>query len=163
MSSFNLAQRVVNLLASQPIIVKGDSMLPTLAHRQIVQAVSLALPWNRIRRGDIVILRHPQQRQRWFIKRVIGLPQEYVQIEDSRVLIDQCPLPEPYLGGALTSDKGKATKWHLDADEYFVLGDNRSISEDSRDFGLVRRELILKQVWFRHWPPRKFQREPEHD
>jgi signal peptidase I len=161
MSAFGLVQGTLNLLVSQPIMVKGDSMLPTLSHRQLVQAVSLRLPWNRVRRGDIVIFRHPQRRNRLFIKRVIGLPGDYVQLADERVLINEQPLREPYLGGASTGSKGKATAWMPDADEYFVLGDNRRDSEDSRDFGLVPRELILQRVWFRHWPPRRFKPQPE--
>ena len=114
--------------------------------------MSLSLPWNRwnrIGRGDIVILRHPQDQTRTSIKRIIGLPGEYIQILENSVWIDEGPLSEPYLSGALTTTKGKADKWLPEADEYFVLGDNRADSEDSRDFGLVKRDLILERVWFR--------------
>ena len=96
-----------------------------------------------------MVFRHPNDRDRTSIKRIVGLPGEYIQIIDNGVRVDEAPLSEPYLSGGLTTTKGRADKWLLDANEYFVLGDNRGDSEDSRDFGLVKRDLILERVCFR--------------
>jgi signal peptidase I len=144
-----LARAVVNRLFESPLRIVGDSMLPTLTDQQRVRTVSLSLPWNRwnrIGRGDIVVFHHPNDRDRTSIKRIIGLPGEYIQLIDDGVWIDESPLPEPYLSGAPTTTKGKAAKWLLDSDEYFVLGDNRGDSEDSRDFGPLRRPLVVERV-----------------
>ena len=151
-----LAREVVNRLFESPLRIVGDSMLPTLTDQQRVRTMSLSLPWsrwsrwsrwNRIGRGDIVVFRHPNDRARTSIKRIIGLPGEYIQIIADGVWIDGSPLPEPYLSGVPTTTKGKADKWLLDADEYFVLGDNRAASEDSRDFGPLPRPLVVERVW----------------
>ncbi|MFQ6028309.1 MAG: signal peptidase I [Dehalococcoidia bacterium] len=158
--NFNQARSAVNLFSSRPFVVKGDSMRPALADGQYVQPVSLRLPWNHIRRGDIVVLGHPRE-NRISIKRVIGLPEEYIQVHAEGVLINECLLSEPYLSNSSGTAKGKASQWYTDADEYFVLGDNRRNSEDSRDFGPVQRDLILKRVWFRYWPVRVFHPEAE--
>ncbi len=136
--------------------VVGNSMAPTLRDRQYVQAVSVAttpaaLPGIR---GRIVAFRHPIRPQNIYIKRVIGLPNEYVAIRESRLEIDGVPLAEPYLAGPTTAGAGRAAQWFTGWDEVFVLGDNRADSEDSRAFGPIQAQSIIGRIRFRYWPPR---------
>ncbi len=129
-------------------------MSPTLTHRQFVLAVRLLFPWNRLRRGDIVVLKNPGCDDRIFIKRIVGLPDEYIRLEGGLVYIDDSPVEEPYLTRSEPPRRDSARKWLPEPDEYFVMGDNRSNSRDSRAFGPVNRRRIIARVWFRCWPPR---------
>ena len=105
-------------------------------------------------RGGIVAFRHPQKPQSVYIKRVVGLPNEHIALEDDRVLINGQPQPEPYLDPGSGTGRQYARQWFTDSGEYFLLGDNRGDSEDSRAFGPVECRLIIGRVWFRYWPPR---------
>ncbi len=148
---------------SRHLVIIGDSMLPTLAHRQHVQTRPLPEEDRRSGtvRGYIVAFRHPQKPQSVYVKRIVGLPDEHVALEAGRVLINGNPQPEPYLApGLIPPTPGEsprreyARQWFTDSREYFLLGDNRGDSEDSRAFGPVADRLILGRVWFRYWPPR---------
>jgi signal peptidase I len=127
-------------------------MLPTLAGKQHVLVGPVAFSWNRLRRGDIVLLRHPVLAHRTYIKRVIGLPDEEVRLEGGLVYANGHLLDEAYLGGQPRNWKGSGRDWWMGPDEYFVVGDNRNDSDDSRAFGPVSGSLILGRVWFRYWP-----------
>jgi signal peptidase I len=129
-------------------------MLPALADRQSVMAVRLRFSWSRLRRGDVVVLRHPAWSGHTYIKRVIGLPDEVVRVEDGRVYLNGVLLEEPYLDGPSTKRDELDREWWTGPDEYFVMGDNRGDSQDSRAFGPVDRRLILGRVWLRCWPLR---------
>ena len=133
-------------------------MLPALANRESVLVVRIRLPWNRLRRGDIVVLRHPVWQDRTFIKRIVGLPNEDLRVADGLLYLSGGLLEEPYLDGLFTAGRDGDREWWMGPDEYFVLGDNRSDSHDSRAFGPVDQRLILGRVWFRSWPPRSWGR-----
>lgn len=147
-----LAQRVINLVASARYRVEGDSMLPTIAGKQHVLVAPVTFPWNRLRRGDIVLLRHPVLARRTYIKRVIGLPSEEVRLVEELVYVNGQLLEEAYLGGQPGNWKRGPQEWWTGSDEYFVVGDNRNDSDDSRAFGPVSGNLIFGRVWFRYWP-----------
>ena len=148
-----LVQGLLNLVASARYRVEGDSMLPTIAGKQHVLVAPLTFPWNRLHRGDIVLLRHPVLAHRTYIKRVIGLPDEEIRLERGLVYVNGQLLDEAYLGGQSGNWKGGPQEWWMGPEEYFVAGDNRSDSlDDSRAFGPVNRNLILGRVWFRYWP-----------
>ena len=154
-----LAQTGASLLRSRHFVVVGDSMLPTLAHRQHVQTLPLAAGCRgqEAQRGAIVAFRHPERPGRVYIKRIVALPEEYVVLEGDGVLIDDAALAEPYRPANAPSPRRQrqyARQWITGQGEYFVLGDNRGDSEDSRTFGPVDRELIVGRVWFRYWPPK---------
>lgn len=136
-------------------------MLPTLAHGQYVLACALNLPWNQPHRGRIVVLRHPRQNHRIYIKRIIGLPNENISLKSGTTYVNDAMLKEPYLANFKYPLRDDHREWWMGTEEYFVMGDNRSDSEDSRVFGPVDRELILGRVWFRYWPPRSWGRVPE--
>ena len=129
-------------------------MLPTLAGNQYVllfPSRNLQRPLNR---GDIVVLRNPGQLDAVYVKRIVGLPDEEIRLEGSLVYANGQLLEERY-STIPPQESTEATKeWWNGPDEYFVLGDNRRASQDSRSFGPVSKNLIVGRVWFRYWPLR---------
>lgn len=146
------AQRVINLFTSARFVVEGDSMLPTLGQGQSVVAVRSSMTWNRLERGDIVVFNHPDFPGRVFIKRIVGLPDEQVRVENGVVYIDDVLLEEPYLDGWETHRSDLNRTWWNGPEELFLVGDNRRDSQDSRTFGPVDGGLVLGRVWLRCWP-----------
>ena len=132
--------------------VVGDSMLPALADGQYVLLWHVPSHRNRLRRGDIVVLRHPVWRHQTYVKRVIGLPNEDIRLDEGRVYIGGADLEETY--PRRPGPLGHAGEWWMGPDEYFVMGDNRLNSQDSRAFGPVAATQIVGRVWLRYWPPR---------
>ena len=126
---------VASLVSSLRFVVQGDSMSPTLDQGQYLMASRMAYLKGAPLRGDLVVFRHPVQPRKDYIKRIIGLPREHLQVDDGQVWINDIPLEEPYVKGPGTSGHGSRMQWLLDDGEYFVLGDNRSDSQDSRSFG----------------------------
>lgn len=102
-------------------------------------------------RGDVVVFHFPLDLKREFVKRVIGLPGDQVEIKSGVVYINGRELPEPYLSPAI-SKQHSIDSIKLSKDQYFVLGDNRTASNDSRDWGPVPKENIVGKVWFVYWP-----------
>lgn len=136
-------------------------MLPALANRESVLAVHAKSSQNQLRRGDIVVFRHPVWKDRTYIKRIVGLPNEDLCLEEGLVYLNGELLEETYLAGPFAAGRDHNREWWLGPNEYFVLGDNRSDSQDSRAFGPVDRRLIVGRVWFRCWPLRSWGRVSE--
>ena len=127
-------------------MVHGDYVL---AHRILAR--------GRLARGDTVVFASPGGAVTIHAKRIVGMPNETVGLENGRVKLDDEVISEPYLdSGVRTDPKSAFTEWFLDPDEYFVLGDTRSDSYDSRDYGPVKQEAIVGKVWLRFWPLRRF-------
>ena len=151
MSLTHIFTTFLRLFASSRYRVEGDSMLPTLAGNQYVLAAHL----GKLHRGQIVVLRHPILKDRIFIKRVVGLPNETIRLAGALIFIDGFRLAEPYLGDSESSYNEQEREWWLGPQEYFVLSDNRSDGrDDSRAFGYIGQESIMARVWLRYWPPR---------
>ena len=142
----SIARVVLNVFSSARFKVAGDSMLPALADAQSVLAVRPRFSWNRLRRGDVVVLRHPVWNDRTYIKRIVGLPNEEIRVEDGLVYLGGVLLEEAYVEGPVTEPERKFREWWTGEGEYFVLGDDRRDSQDSRAFGPVDRGLILGRV-----------------
>lgn len=140
----------------KPFYVNGASMEPTYYNREYLIVDELSYRFNPPKRGDVVVFKYPLDESQFFIKRIIGLPNERVVVRDEAVTIynDAFPegvaLREPYLSeDAVTTDTSDAS---LGADEYFVMGDNRMASLDSRRFGPLARGEIVGRAWLRGWP-----------
>lgn len=142
----------------QPFYVKGASMEPNFYDKEYLIIDEISYRFYEPVRGDIVVFRYPRKPEEFFIKRVIGLPGEKIQIKDGSVYIynqeyqDGVKLEEKYLPADLRTyglnDEIKA----LSASEYYVLGDNRNSSKDSRSFGAVDKKFIAGRVLLRGWP-----------
>lgn len=142
----------------QPFYVKGASMEPNFFDHEYLIIDEITYRFNEPQRGDIVVFRYPRNPQEFFIKRMIGLPGETLQIKDGVVTIFNSEKPEGftldegYLPEGLKTYGLSEEKITLSADEYYVLGDNRNSSKDSRSFGPVNRTYITGRVLLRGWP-----------
>jgi len=135
----------------QPVRVEGTSMLPNLEDQDRLFINKLAFRVGDVHRGDVVVFQYPLDHAESYIKRVIGLPGDRVEIDHGRVLVNGHTLNEPYVPARFSDDRSQP-EMTIPANEYFMMGDHRSISRDSRDFGPVARELIYGKAAFVYWP-----------
>lgn len=145
----------------QNYVVEGQSMLNTLlpGERVIVSRISYIV--GQPARGDVIVLQYPLDPSRDFVKRIIGLPGETVAIVNGQVFIDGRPLPpEPYVVYTSTTDMAPL---QLGPDEYFVMGDNRVGSSDSRVWGPLPARRIIGKAWLIYYPFDKFGLVPHLD
>jgi signal peptidase I len=149
-----IARVLMNALTARPYKVEGDSMLPALATGQYVLLTPSGNRRNPLSRGDIVVVRHPLRNDDVYIKRIVGLPDEDIRLEDGLVYLNGNRLEEAYPIVLPKEGEGGLGEWWTGPDEYFVLGDNRSESKNIWAFGPVNSKLVLGRVWFRYWPLR---------
>lgn len=140
-------------LATVRFIVQGPSMEPNFETGQFLIVSRVNYLIDDPSRGDIVVFHYPGNPDEDYIKRVIGLPGQTVEIRDTSVYVDGELLDEPYINEPCTDGRCPDEAWELGPDEYFVMGDNRNRSSDSRSFGPVLREFIVGEVLVRYWPP----------
>lgn len=145
----------------QPFLVKGASMEPTFFEKDYLIINEITYRIGEPDRGDVVVLKYPNDPSQYFLKRIIGLPNETVEIRDGKVFIHNELNPEGieldehyYLSEDVSTFGLKEVM--LKDDEYFVMGDNRSFSLDSRTFGSVDEEFIVGRAWVRGWPFSRF-------
>lgn len=138
----------VNLVTTR-IRVEGISMEPNLTDGEFVLVNKLAYRWNDPQRGDVIVFYYPLDPSRRFIKRLIGLPGEVVDIRDGEVYINDRKLIEPYTNSPTAFDD----TWRLGPGETFVMGDNRDDSSDSRRWGPLPLDEIIGKALFAYWPP----------
>ncbi|HEY4694939.1 MAG TPA: signal peptidase I [Candidatus Nanoarchaeia archaeon] len=152
---------VVYLFLLQPHQVKGASMKPNFHDGEYILTDKVSYRFSEPQRGDVIIFKSPTDPDVDFIKRIIALPGERVKIAGGKVTIfnDQNPngltLNEPYQTNGSTSAGKEApdnTEVTIDKDEYFVLGDNRVESFDSRSWGALPKKNIIGKAWLRYWP-----------
>jgi len=134
----------------KPFYVKGASMEPSFYDNEYLVIDEISYRFKEPQRGEIVVFRYPRDPKQFFIKRIVGLPGETIQITGGEVFVNGEEITELYL------EQGTKTKAEvvvtLQSDEYFVLGDNRSFSLDSRSFGPLRQEYMVGKTWIRGWP-----------
>jgi signal peptidase I len=164
--SFKLLRDIILIIAvfvllgvfvAQPVVVEGTSMLPELHDGERLLVNKLVyykfknVSWGHVERGDIVVFWYPEDPEKSYVKRVIGLPGETVEVRNGVVFINGTELKEEYLDAAhnqsLPSFPPKKVKEHY----YFVMGDNRDNSSDSRYWGLVPEKYIYGKAFFRYW------------
>jgi len=147
--------------AVQTVHVEGLSMFATLDDNDYLIADKIDYRLHAPQRGDIIILRPPTDNSKDFIKRIIALPGERLLIRDAVVYINGHRLIEPYLPEAWTvnaswNQGGSPDGYLIPPNQYFVMGDNRNRSQDSRTFGPIGRDRIDGRAWFRIWPINHF-------
>ncbi len=144
----------VRLFVAQPFIVSGASMFPTFESGEYLIVDELSYRLGEPKRLDVIIFRYPKNPEEFFIKRIIGLPGETVKIDGDSIIITttdgkELSLTEPYIKNP---GNGGFLERELGADEYFVLGDNRRESSDSRFWGELPRENIIGRAFLRLLP-----------
>lgn len=139
--------------------IEGQSMLPTLHESEYVLINKMAYYFDEPERGDIIVLHYPRDRSRDFIKRVIGLPGDTIELGDNRVVVNGVALDEPYIQ-APASNSGS---WTVPPGNYFVMGDNRNNSSDSRNWSFLPQSDIVGRAWVIYWPVAAVKRAPHFD
>jgi len=139
----------------QPFIVRGASMEPNFENGDYLIIDEISYRFNKPQRGDVIVFKYPNNPKQYYIKRIIGLPGEIIAISDEKIIIKNKENPEgfvlkeDYLSGIATNGNVSAT---LGFDEYYVLGDNRGASSDSRMWGSLKEEFIVGKALLRAFP-----------
>jgi len=147
---------IVILFLYQPVKVEGTSMMPTLddQERIFINKFVYRFHFEKIDRGDTVVFWFPGDPSKSYIKRVIGMPGDRVEVRDGSVLVNGQALEEDYVPQEYR-DQSEMRLTTIGPDEYFVLGDHRSSSNDSRTWGMVPRRYIYGKAVFIYWPLEK--------
>jgi signal peptidase I len=149
---FALAVAVfIVMFVVQPVKVEGTSMQPRLVDQERIFVNRFIYRFSEIHRGDVVVFWYPRDTAKSFIKRVIGLPGDLVEIRRGQVLVNGARIDEPYLRPEYR-DRESFGRVIVPPGHYFVLGDHRNSSNDSRNWGFVPRELIYGKAIFSYWP-----------
>lgn len=151
----------IRYFIAQPFIVRGASMEPNFEDREYLIVDEISYYMRPPKRGEAIIFRYPKDPSQFFIKRIIGLPGEKIQIENGKVMISSSAYPEGFaLDESYLDPPGRLTRpdgtYALGADDYFVLGDNRDFSSDSRIWGPLKRKFMVGRAFFRAWPASRF-------
>jgi len=144
----------------QPFFVIGASMEPNFSSGDYLIIDELSYRFDNPKRGQVVVFKYPLNPKEYYIKRVVGLPGETVIVKDGKVTIKNSEYSEGFvLDESMYFDRytGKDTENSLKENEYFVLGDNRDVSSDSRTWGAVPKSLIVGRAWVRVFPFNEFQ------
>jgi signal peptidase I len=152
-----VASMIIIFCLYQPVRVEGTSMLPVLEDQDRLVINKIAYSWagtlvgEQINRGDVVVFRYPHDTTKSYIKRVIALPGDVLRIDHGQVIVNGVALKEPYVPAKYVDDISRPDMV-IPAGKYFMMGDHRSVSSDSREFGPVARDLIYGRAAFVYWP-----------
>ena len=135
----------------QPVKVEGTSMMPGLSDQERIFINKYAYRLGHIQRGDVVVFRYPGDPTKNYIKRVAGVPGDRILVDHGEVILNGQPLEEPYVP-VQYRDERSMSEVTVPEGSYFVLGDHRNLSSDSRDFGPVARTAIFGKAVFAYWP-----------
>jgi len=145
----------IRIWVAQPFIVSGSSMLPNFENGEYLIVDEFSYHFRAPVRGEVIIFRAPRNTSEFYIKRIIGLPEEKVEISDGAITIFNNEFPEGMeLSEAYIKNisRDRDLSLTLKPNEYFVLGDNRPMSSDSRVWGPLEENLIIGRAWLRLWP-----------
>jgi signal peptidase I len=134
---------------AQTSVVDGSSMLPGLQDGQRLIVLKAAYFFSSPQRGDVVIVHPPVDPQKEYVKRLIGMPGDTVQVKEGLVYVNGVPLQEPYIKAP---PNYTMSLFQVPPDNYFVMGDNRNNSYDSHFGWTVTRKNVVGEVWLRYWP-----------
>lgn len=147
----------IYLLIMQPHKIKGDSMQPNFPNGEYLLTDKLTYKFRDPKRGEVIVFEPPGVDDDEYIKRVIGLPGERISVKEGKVFINGKMLIEPYLSETVFTSGGNFLKDNQELlipdGHFFVLGDNRQASSDSRSWGLVPKNRITGRAWIIYWPP----------
>jgi signal peptidase I len=144
----------INAISAR-IRVDGTSMEPTLHHGQFVLVNKLAYKFGDPQMGDVIVFHYPRDPDQEYIKRVIGLPGDTVEIINGQVYVNDQLIDEPYIAA---SPNYGPNNWYVPADSLFVLGDNRNNSSDSHSWGSVPTEYVVGKALVVYWPPTQWEK-----
>jgi len=147
------ASVLIIMFLYQPVRVEGTSMLPRLEDHDRLFINKFVYHFASIQRGEVVVFHYPRDPVKSYIKRVIAVPGDRLLIDRGQVILNGKLLPEPYVPEEYRDTKS-LPEMVVPEDTYFMMGDHRSISSDSREFGPVDRELIYGTAVFVYWPTR---------
>jgi signal peptidase I len=142
---------IVILFLYQPVKVEGTSMMPSLVNQERIFINKFVYRFSKIQRGDTVVFQFPGDPSKSYIKRVIGMPGDTVTVDHGTVIVNGKALDEPYVPEE-NRDTHSYPPQVVPADSYYVLGDHRNSSNDSRNWGTVRRGYIYGKAVFVYWP-----------
>lgn len=138
----------INIISAR-IRVDGDSMLPTMVSGEYVVINRLSYRFGSPQPGDIIVFHYPRDPREEYIKRVIGLPGDVVEVQNGKVYVNGQALVEDYINVKMNY----TGIWEVPADQLFVLGDNRNNSSDSHDWGTVPMDYVIGKAILVYWPP----------
>lgn len=151
---------LIYLFAAQPHRVSGNSMLPTFYDGDYILTDKISYRLGEPKRGDVIVLQNPRNESEDFIKRIIALPNDSIMIQSGQVYINNIPLQETYLPAQTVTQGGnflnEGETLKIPTDQYFVIGDNRNHSSDSREWGPVTKKEIVGKTFFRYFPLQRF-------
>jgi signal peptidase I len=146
---------VIIIFLYQPVKVEGTSMAPLLSDQERIFINKFIYRFEPIERGDVVVFWYPLDRSKSFIKRVVGLPGESIEIRDGHLYVNDEELPDQYVPAGYLDGSNYGPR-RIPQDDYFVMGDHRDSSNDSRVFGPVPRPYIYGKAVFAYWPVNHF-------
>lgn len=151
---------LIYLFIAQPHKVSGLSMFPTFDNGDYIMTDKITYRFRDPERGDVVVLKNPRDESQDFIKRIVGLPGETIEVSNNRIIINETLLKEDYLSKGVITTPGnflsESESVKIPENQYVVMGDNRTHSSDSREWGGITQEEIVGKVFFRYWPPQSF-------
>ncbi len=154
---FGAVFALVYLFVAQFHKVSGNSMIPTFHNGDYIITEKISYKLGEPKRGQVIVLKNPKEESQDFIKRIVALPGDTIRIQNGAVFINDQAISEKYLPeGTITLPETFLTEGltiKAGENQYFVLGDNRNHSSDSREWGTITRQEIIGRAFFRYWPP----------
>lgn len=150
----------VYLLIMQPHKIQGDSMEPNFHENEYLLTDKLSYRFGDPQRGDVIVFKAPPSYRDEYIKRIMAIPGDKVEIISGKLFVNEQPAIEEFLPDGSITNPGQFLTDNeavvVPDNAYFVMGDNRNHSLDSRSFGFVGRDKITGKAWFVYWPPQDF-------